>query len=60
MLSTEELKNYVYNEVQTRLGEVSCGNLYFAEGTDNSVEGIYICDMSVSELNHLKKELELQ
>ena len=25
MLSTEELKNYVYNEVQTRLGEVSCG-----------------------------------
>ena len=42
MLSTEELKNYVYNEVQTRLGEVSCGNLYFAEGIDNSVEGIYI------------------
>ena len=42
MLSTEELKNYVYNEVQTRLGEVSCGNLFFAEGTDNSVEGTYI------------------
>ena len=39
MLSTEELKNYVYNEVQTQLGEVSCGNLFFAEGTDNSVEG---------------------
>ena len=38
----EELKNYVYNEVQTRLGEVSCGNLFFAEGTDNSVEGTYI------------------
>ena len=39
---SEELKNYVYNEVQTRLGEVSCGNLFFAEGTDNSVEGTYI------------------
>ena len=25
MLLTEELKNYVYNEVQTRLGEVPCG-----------------------------------
>ena len=25
MLLTEELKNYVYNEVQTRLGEDSCG-----------------------------------
>ena len=37
MLSTEELKNYVYNEIRTRLGEVSCGNLFFAEGTDNSV-----------------------
>ena len=42
MLSTEELKNYVYNEIQTQLGEVSCGNLFFAEGTDNSVEGTYI------------------
>ena len=42
MLSTEELKNYVYNEIQMRLGEVSCGNLFFAEGTDNSVEGTYI------------------
>ena len=42
MLSTEELKNYVYNEIRTRLGEVSCGNLFFAEGTDNSVEGTYI------------------
>lgn len=47
MLSTEELKNYVYNEVQTRLGEVSCGNLYFAEGTDNSVEGTYIRTMNI-------------
>ena len=42
MLSTEELKNYVYNEIRTWLGEVSCGNLFFAEGTDNSVEGTYI------------------
>lgn len=42
MLSTEELKNYVYNEIRMRLGEVSCSNLFFAEGTDNSVEGTYI------------------
>lgn len=42
MLSTEELKNYVYNEIRMKLGEVSCGNLFFAEGTDTSVEGTYI------------------
>lgn len=42
MLSTEELKKYVYNEIQTRLGKVSCENLFFAEGTNNSVEGTYI------------------
>lgn len=42
MLSTEELKNYVYSEIQTRLGDVSCGNLFFTEGTDTSIEGTYI------------------
>lgn len=42
MLSTEELKNYVYSEIWTKLGDVSCGNLFFREGTDNSVEGTYI------------------
>lgn len=42
MLSTEELKNYVYSEIRTKLGDVSCGNLFFCEGTDNSVEGTYI------------------
>lgn len=42
MLSTEELKKYVCNEIQTRLGEVSCSNLFFEEGTDNSIEGTYI------------------
>lgn len=42
MLSTEELKNYVYSEIWTKLGDVSCGNLFFCEGTDNSVEGTYI------------------
>ncbi|MDE6662812.1 MAG: hypothetical protein K2K46_05635 [Lachnospiraceae bacterium] len=42
MLSTEELKKYVYSEIQTILGDVSCNNLFFAEGTDNSVEGTYI------------------
>lgn len=34
MLSTEELRNYVYNEIQTRLGDATCG--------DSSVEGTYI------------------
>ena len=42
MLSTEELKNYIYNEIRMRLGEVVCDNLFFAEGTDNSIEGTYI------------------
>lgn len=42
MLSTEELKNYIYNETQSRLGNVSCGNLFYVEGTDNSAEGTYI------------------
>lgn len=39
MLSTEELKNYIYNETQSRLGNVSCGSLFYVEGTDNSVAG---------------------
>lgn len=42
MLSTKELRNYVYNEIQMRLGKVAGVNLFFAEGTDNSVEGTYI------------------
>lgn len=42
MLSTEELKNYVYSEIWTKLGDVSCSNLFFCEGTDNSEEGTYI------------------
>jgi len=42
MLSTEELKDYIYSEIQTRLGYVSCNNLFFSEGSDNSAEGTYI------------------
>lgn len=42
MLSTEELKNYVYGQIQNRLGVISSNNLFFAEGNDNSVEGTYI------------------
>lgn len=42
MLSTEELKEYVYNEIQGKLGRVTCNGLIFKEGTDNSVEGTYI------------------
>lgn len=42
MLSTEELKQYVYNEMNDRLGKVSCKTLFFAEGTSNSIEGTYI------------------
>ena len=42
MLSTEELGRYVYSEIQARLGDVFCSNLFFAEGSANSVEGTYI------------------
>ncbi|PHU33907.1 MULTISPECIES: Imm63 family immunity protein [Pseudobutyrivibrio] len=42
MLSTEELKKYVYNEIRTNLGDVNYDKLFFKEGTDNSVEGTYI------------------
>ena len=42
MLSTEELKNYVYSEIRTRLGEVAGDNMFFVEGTDSSAEGTYI------------------
>ena len=42
MLSTDELKKYVCNEIQTRLEDVTFDNLFFTEGTDNSVEGTYI------------------
>ena len=42
MLTTEELRNYVYSEIRMRLGEVTCGSLFFCEGTDNSAEGTYI------------------
>ena len=42
MLSTEELKKYICNEIQGVLGEVSCSNLFFDEGTNDSIEGTYI------------------
>lgn len=42
MLSSEELKEYVYKEIQDKLGEITCSSLFFEEGTDNSIEGTYI------------------
>lgn len=42
MLSTEELKNYICSEIQTRLGDVSGGTLFFSEGAEGSAEGTYI------------------
>ncbi len=42
MLSTDELKKYVCNEIRAKLGDAICANLFFTEGTDNSVEGTYI------------------
>lgn len=42
MLSTEELKNYIYREIQPKLGNISYSNLYFEEGTNCSIEGTYI------------------
>lgn len=42
MLTTEELRNYVLNQIQDKLGGIQVDNVYFAEGHDNSVEGTYI------------------
>jgi hypothetical protein len=42
MLSTEELKEYIYKEIQGKLGKITCNSLFFKEGTDDSVEGTYI------------------
>ncbi len=42
MLSTEELKKYVNNEIRIKLGDVCSDKLFFGEGTDNSIEGTYI------------------
>ena len=42
MLSTEELKKYVNNEIRIKLGNVCSDKLFFEEGTDNSIEGTYI------------------
>lgn len=42
MLSTNELRGYVCNEIQMRLGKIAGVNLFFAEGTDGSAEGTYI------------------
>jgi hypothetical protein len=42
MLSTEELKEYVCNHIQSKLGTISYNSIFFTEGTDNSIEGTYI------------------
>ena len=42
MLSTEELKKYVNNEIRIKLGDVCSDKLFFGEGIDNSIEGTYI------------------
>ena len=42
MLSTEELRQYVCNEVQIKLGDLYSDKLFFGEGTDNSMGGTYI------------------
>lgn len=42
MLSTVELKKYIYNEIQSKMGAISCGYIFFEEGSDSSIEGTYI------------------
>lgn len=42
MLSTEDLKKYVYKEIESRIGVTSCDDVFFCEGTDDSIEGTYI------------------
>ena len=59
MLSTEELNNYIYNEIRMKLGDVYCDNLFFSEGADNSVEGTYIFNKN-NEYHILYTELAKQ
>lgn len=42
MLSTEELREYIEREIQSKIGPISCDYVFFKEGTDNSIEGTYI------------------
>lgn len=42
MLSTDELKEYISDEIQRQLGEFTCDNLFFTEETEHGVEGVYI------------------
>ena len=42
MLSTDELRKYVFDEIQIRLGNFTCENVFFMEGSENNNEGTYI------------------
>ena len=42
MLSTKNLEKYVKNEINSRLADVTYGNVFFKKGTASSVEGTYI------------------
>lgn len=42
MLSTKNFEKYVKNEINSRLADVTYGNVFFKKGTASSVEGTYI------------------
>lgn len=42
MLSTRDLKKYIYKEIGDKLGNINCSRLFFVDGNDSSIEGTYI------------------
>lgn len=51
MLTTNELQEYIMNEINNKLCEIVYSNIFFKEGYDNSIEGTYI--FSKSEEYHI-------
>lgn len=42
MYTTIELKRYIINQIENKIGSVDWRKIYFAEGNENSAEGTYI------------------
>ena len=42
MYTTIELKRYIINQIENKIGSVDWRKINFAEGNENSAEGTYI------------------
>ena len=42
MYTTIELKRYIINQIENKIGSVDCRKIIVAEGNENSAEGTYI------------------